>query len=224
MRDRSQDLELTTSAWRKQISVHFSSTSLTTKNSCVDAIDVNIHELPTSVIATRLRRADTNERGSRGVSSATRFPCIPRIQAVGRYVRHTQIPPRSPQLFPDSCQPRTETWIFRDNSVLTVHILDLARSGGKPNFSMTTGQRWGVIYLWAGVVLLCLMFNSSMLPSSCRFLLSICIGVASASQAKSDVAPVVAVKNGSYSGIHSSGYNQDFFLGIPYAQVCLSLT
>jgi hypothetical protein len=32
-------------------------------------------------------------------------------------------------------------------------------------------------------------------------------------------APVVAVKNGSYAGIHSTEYNQDFFLGMPYAQV-----
>lgn len=35
-------------------------------------------------------------------------------------------------------------------------------------------------------------------------------------------APVVAVKNGSYAGIHSAEYNQDFFLGMPYAQVCRS--
>jgi hypothetical protein len=31
--------------------------------------------------------------------------------------------------------------------------------------------------------------------------------------------PVVTVKNGSYSGIYSSQYDQDFFLGMPYAQV-----
>ncbi|KAK4148958.1 hypothetical protein C8A00DRAFT_19298 [Chaetomidium leptoderma] len=31
-------------------------------------------------------------------------------------------------------------------------------------------------------------------------------------------SPVVNVKNGSYAGIHSSEYNQDFFLGMPYAQ------
>ncbi|RSL91419.1 hypothetical protein CEP52_014267 [Fusarium oligoseptatum] len=30
--------------------------------------------------------------------------------------------------------------------------------------------------------------------------------------------PVATVKNGSYQGVHSTGYNQDFFLGIPYAQ------
>lgn len=36
-------------------------------------------------------------------------------------------------------------------------------------------------------------------------------------------APVVAVKNGTYSGIHSDGYDQDFFLGMPYAQVCTQL-
>lgn len=32
-------------------------------------------------------------------------------------------------------------------------------------------------------------------------------------------APSVTVKNGSYTGLHNSYYNQDFFLGIPYAQV-----
>ncbi|KAH8201568.1 hypothetical protein TruAng_004260 [Truncatella angustata] len=32
------------------------------------------------------------------------------------------------------------------------------------------------------------------------------------------VAPTVTVKNGTYSGIHSAEYDQDFFLGIPYAQ------
>jgi len=31
--------------------------------------------------------------------------------------------------------------------------------------------------------------------------------------------PVVTVKNGSYYGIHIPTYNQDAFLGIPYAQV-----
>ncbi|RSL59014.1 hypothetical protein CEP54_007523 [Fusarium duplospermum] len=30
--------------------------------------------------------------------------------------------------------------------------------------------------------------------------------------------PVATIKNGSYQGVHSTGYNQDFFLGIPYAQ------
>lgn len=31
-------------------------------------------------------------------------------------------------------------------------------------------------------------------------------------------APTVNVKNGSYYGVHSDTYNQDFFLGIPFAQ------
>lgn len=33
-------------------------------------------------------------------------------------------------------------------------------------------------------------------------------------------APTVTVKNGTYSGTHSDEYGQDFFLGMPYAQVC----
>ncbi|KAM0415935.1 hypothetical protein ACHAPT_013088 [Fusarium lateritium] len=31
-------------------------------------------------------------------------------------------------------------------------------------------------------------------------------------------APTVSVKNGTYAGVHSAEYDQDFFLGIPYAQ------
>ncbi|THX94206.1 alpha/beta-hydrolase [Aureobasidium pullulans] len=31
-------------------------------------------------------------------------------------------------------------------------------------------------------------------------------------------APVVNLKNGSYYGVHNSQYNQDFFLGVPFAQ------
>lgn len=32
-------------------------------------------------------------------------------------------------------------------------------------------------------------------------------------------SPVVTVKNGSYEGVYSSEYDQDFFLGMRYAQV-----
>lgn len=32
--------------------------------------------------------------------------------------------------------------------------------------------------------------------------------------------PVVTVKNGSYGGVHSPEHDQDFFLGMRYAQVC----
>lgn len=31
-------------------------------------------------------------------------------------------------------------------------------------------------------------------------------------------APTAHVANGTYAGLHSPSYNQDFFLGIPYAQ------
>lgn len=33
-----------------------------------------------------------------------------------------------------------------------------------------------------------------------------------------DDSPIVTLRNGSYFGIHSHHYNQDFFLGIPFAQ------
>ncbi|KAL2155928.1 hypothetical protein VTH82DRAFT_670, partial [Thermothelomyces myriococcoides] len=38
------------------------------------------------------------------------------------------------------------------------------------------------------------------------------------SKDNSVTAPVVKVLNGSYAGIHSAEYDQDFFLGMPYAQ------
>lgn len=34
--------------------------------------------------------------------------------------------------------------------------------------------------------------------------------------------PLVTVKNGTYRGVHSAEYSQDFFLGMRYAQVCSS--
>ena len=34
--------------------------------------------------------------------------------------------------------------------------------------------------------------------------------------------PLVNVKNGTYRGTHSAEYDQDFFLGMRYAQVCFS--
>lgn len=33
-------------------------------------------------------------------------------------------------------------------------------------------------------------------------------------------SPTVTVKNGTYQGVYSPGYDQDFFLGMRYAQVC----
>jgi triacylglycerol lipase len=31
-------------------------------------------------------------------------------------------------------------------------------------------------------------------------------------------APTATVRNGTYTGVHSTSYGQDFFLGMPYAQ------
>ncbi|KAI8679341.1 Carboxylic ester hydrolase [Fusarium keratoplasticum] len=42
-------------------------------------------------------------------------------------------------------------------------------------------------------------------------------GLVSAAPSGTD-APVVTLRNGSYYGIHNSAYNQDYFLGMPYAQ------
>lgn len=43
--------------------------------------------------------------------------------------------------------------------------------------------------------------------------LSTALGVSASGSA----SPQVTVKNGTYAGIHSPSYDQDFFLGIPYA-------
>ncbi|KAK2776262.1 carboxylesterase family protein [Colletotrichum kahawae] len=59
------------------------------------------------------------------------------------------------------------------------------------------------------------MVSTAYLLASCLYLLP----AFSASIRYRNEAPVVAVKNGSYAGIHSAEYNQDFFLGIPYAKV-----
>lgn len=42
------------------------------------------------------------------------------------------------------------------------------------------------------------------------------------SELRTRSSPIVTVKNGSYEGVYSSEYGQDFFLGMRYAQVRLS--
>lgn len=37
-------------------------------------------------------------------------------------------------------------------------------------------------------------------------------------QQPSSSVPTVTVRNGTYTGLHSDTYNEDFFLGIPFAQ------
>lgn len=44
-------------------------------------------------------------------------------------------------------------------------------------------------------------------------------GSARGSSLRARSAPVVAVKNGSYEGVYSSEYDQDYFLGMRYSQV-----
>ena len=45
-----------------------------------------------------------------------------------------------------------------------------------------------------------------------------CISLCFALPARRDASPSVTVKNGTISGLHSSTYDQDFFLGVPFAQ------
>lgn len=37
-------------------------------------------------------------------------------------------------------------------------------------------------------------------------------------------APLVTVRNGTYSGVYNSQYDQDYFVGVPFAQVPPELT
>jgi carboxylesterase type B len=50
--------------------------------------------------------------------------------------------------------------------------------------------------------------------------LAVCFSLAAASPSRylHRSAPIAETCNGTYAGLHSSTYNQDFFLGIPYAQ------
>ncbi|KAI9048271.1 hypothetical protein LZ554_008066 [Drepanopeziza brunnea f. sp. 'monogermtubi'] len=53
--------------------------------------------------------------------------------------------------------------------------------------------------------------------STARFLCSaLLLGIAISTEVSQD-APLVTVLNGTYAGVHSSSYNQDFFLGMPFA-------
>jgi carboxylesterase type B len=44
------------------------------------------------------------------------------------------------------------------------------------------------------------------------------LGTADAGVVRWNGAPVARTKNGSYVGVYSPEYHQDFFLGVPYAQ------
>lgn len=50
-------------------------------------------------------------------------------------------------------------------------------------------------------------------------LLALCLFSSSAAATNSTSGPQVTVKNGTYAGVYGSQYDQDFFLGMPYAQV-----
>jgi len=67
-----------------------------------------------------------------------------------------------------------------------------------------------------------------MLSSCYGYLLSLCFVVTTTALNTTALNgtsnPVVALKNGSYVGTHDSAFNQDFFLGIPYAQVRASFS
>jgi hypothetical protein len=53
----------------------------------------------------------------------------------------------------------------------------------------------------------------------CGIFLAIGTSLASPSVSPRQSTPVAAVKNGSYLGLHNPEFNQDFFLGLPFAQV-----
>jgi hypothetical protein len=76
------------------------------------------------------------------------------------------------------------------------------------------------LYVLAGRIFHPLSFNVKMLFSYiCGVFLAIGASLASPSVSPRQSTPVAAVKNGSYLGLHNSEFNQDFFLGLPFAQV-----
>ena len=62
------------------------------------------------------------------------------------------------------------------------------------------------------------MLRTSALAFGLLFGTSNAVPVASKGSDCSDSVPTAVLKNGTYAGVHSAQYNQDFFLGIPYAQ------
>ncbi|KAG5961748.1 hypothetical protein E4U57_007451 [Claviceps arundinis] len=67
------------------------------------------------------------------------------------------------------------------------------------------------------------LFNPAAIITSLGYAISLFSlpGLASPSDGlyrKHQQAPTVSVKNGTYEGIYSPGYHQDFFLGVPYAK------
>lgn len=57
------------------------------------------------------------------------------------------------------------------------------------------------------------------LLAACSLYVGTAVSVPVAEAYDASEAPVVTVKNGTYSGVYSDEYDQDFFLGMPYAQV-----
>ncbi|KAI3332345.1 alpha/beta-hydrolase [Xylariaceae sp. AK1471] len=51
-----------------------------------------------------------------------------------------------------------------------------------------------------------------------------CLSASASTAATSSGTPAVAVKNGTYTGLHSPEYDQDFFLGMPYAKKAARFT
>lgn len=68
-------------------------------------------------------------------------------------------------------------------------------------------------YLFPGLLV------SKMVSSIYAFVCACTVSLAYSAPILNASSPVVSVKNGSYTGIHNTYYDQDFFLGIPYAQV-----
>jgi hypothetical protein len=81
-------------------------------------------------------------------------------------------------------------------------------------------SKMGYLYALACGLFHSLSLNAMMLSSYiCSISLAIGATLAFPSVSSRQATPVAALKNGSYLGLHNSEYNQDFFLGLPYAQV-----
>ena len=91
------------------------------------------------------------------------------------------------------------------------------REGARPWWPSVkrAANRFGFVLGLAAAVIAVMMFFSAS---------TLLLGLSWTGQVVSKptcAAPKVKVLNGTYAGLHSREFKQDFFLGIPYAKVCL---
>jgi Carboxylesterase family len=93
--------------------------------------------------------------------------------------------------------------------IITLYGLHFGSINGLTLLTMRTELQ--PFYLYIGI------FTAKMWLKAC-FCLTAIVAVAASKDVSISTTPTVTVKNGTYAGVSSISYDQDFFLGIPYAQ------